>query len=388
MEFLSRYIEDELLQMVNDRPVVAIIGPRQVGKTTLVKNIVSKLPKQSIYLDLELPSDLFKLSNAELFLKDFDDKTIIIDEVQRMPELFPLIRALVDLKRIPSRFVLLGSASPELLSKSGETLAGRVAYVELHPLNLLEGSQTVSQKQHWLRGGFPDMLLASSDSKSFKRTGDFISSYIEREFALLGLSTSPNQLRKLLFMIAGVQGQLLNMSSFAKSMDLSVTSISKILDYFENAYLIRRLQPWFNNNKKRLVKSPKIFIRDSGLLHYFLGINDFRSLQNSVHIGYSWESYVIQNIISILPYECQPYFYRTSDGSEMDLILVKGNQPILGIEVKYSLSPKLTKGNNIAHQDLGSVPLYIVVPEGETYRIEENKMVISLVEIMKIVSQL
>lgn len=388
MEFLSRYIEDELLQMIDDRPVVAILGPRQVGKTTLVKNIITKLSKQSVYLDLELPSDLLKLSNAELYLKDFDDKTIIIDEVQRMPELFPLIRALVDQNRIPSRFVLLGSASPELLLKSGETLAGRVAYAELHPLNILEARESVSQKQHWLRGGFPDMLLASSDAKSFKRTGDFINSYIEREFALLGLPTSPNQLRKLLFMIAGVQGQLLNMSSFAKSMDLSITSISRILDYFENAYLIRRLQPWFTNNKKRLVKSPKIFIRDSGLLHFLLGINDFQSLQNSVHIGYSWESYVIQNIVSILPYDCHPFFYRTSDGSEMDLIIVKGDKPVLCTEVKYSLSPKLTKGNNIAHQDLGSVPLYVVVPEGETYRLEKNKTVISLVEILKIISKL
>lgn len=388
MHFLNRYIEDELLQLVDDRPVVAILGPRQVGKTTLVKNIISKLSKQSVYLDLELPSDLLKLSNAELYLKDFDDKTIIIDEVQRMPELFPLIRALVDQNRIPSRFVLLGSASPELLLKSGETLAGRVAYAELHPLNIFEARESVSQKQHWLRGGFPDMLLASSDAKSFKRTGDFINSYIEREFALLGLPTSPNQLRKLLFMIAGVQGQLLNMSSFAKSLDLSITSISRILDYFENAYLIRRLQPWFTNNKKRLVKSPKIFIRDSGLLHFLLGINDFQSLQNSVHIGYSWESYVIQNIISILPYDCHPFFYRTSDGSEMDLIIVKGDKPVLCTEVKYSLSPKLTKGNNIAHQDLGSVPLYVVVPEGETYRLEENKTVISLVEIMKIICKL
>jgi predicted AAA+ superfamily ATPase len=388
MHFLNRYIEDELLQLVDDRPVVAILGPRQVGKTTLVKNIISKLSKQSVYLDLELPSDLLKLSNAELYLKDFDDKTIIIDEVQRMPELFPLIRALVDQNRIPSRFVLLGSASPELLLKSGETLAGRVAYAELHPLNIFEARESVSQKQHWLRGGFPDMLLASSDAKSFKRTGDFINSYIEREFALLGLPTSPNQLRKLLFMIAGVQGQLLNMSSFAKSLDLSITSISRILDYFENAYLIRRLQPWFTNNKKRLVKSPKIFIRDSGLLHFLLGINDFQSLQNTVHIGYSWESYVIQNIISILPYDCHPFFYRTSDGSEMDLIIVKGDKPVLCTEVKYSLSPKLTKGNNIAHQDLGSVPLYVVVPEGETYRLEENKTVISLVEIMKIICKL
>lgn len=388
MHFLNRYIEDDLLQLVDDRPVVAILGPRQVGKTTLVKNIISKLSKQSVYLDLELPSDSLKLSNAELYLKDFDDKTIIIDEVQRMPELFPLIRALVDQNRIPSRFVLLGSASPELLLKSGETLAGRVAYAELHPLNIFEARESVSQKQHWLRGGFPDMLLASSDAKSFKRTGDFINSYIEREFALLGLPTSPNQLRKLLFMIAGVQGQLLNMSSFAKSLDLSITSISRILDYFENAYLIRRLQPWFTNNKKRLVKSPKIFIRDSGLLHFLLGINDFQSLQNSVHIGYSWESYVIQNIISILPYDCHPFFYRTSDGSEMDLIIVKGDKPVLCTEVKYSLSPKLTKGNNIAHQDLGSVPLYVVVPEGETYRLEENKTVISLVEIMKIICKL
>ena len=373
-----RNIEKELVELVSDTPAIALLGPRQVGKTTLVKQLAVQFPHPSIYLDLESDADLNRLRDAELYLGEREDATIIIDEIQRMPSLFPLLRSLIDKNRIPGRFVLLGSASPDLLKNSSETLAGRISYLELHPLMFEEVKGQLSYREHWLRGGFPDVLQAVSDNSAFRKMGDFISTYLERDLPLLGIPASPRDMRLLMNMLVSVHGSLLNVSQLANSLKMSVPTIQNYLGYLENAFLIRRLQPWFVNISKRLVKTPKLYIRDSGMLHSLAGITDSEELAGNILLGNSWEGYVIQQVIAGLPYNIQPYFYRTQDGAELDLVLVKGNIVKVAIEIKYTNSPVLSRGNTLAQGDLGTPPLLVVTPSAEDYNMRENAMVCSI----------
>lgn len=375
---IGRFLTSELLEQVADMPAVAVLGPRQVGKTTLMKSLESRISKNVIYLDLESNQDRNRLQDAELYLSERQDDLIVIDEVQRMPELFPLLRSLIDRHRIPSRFILLGSASPELLQKSSESLAGRITYLELQPLHWGEISSTISYQQHWLRGGYPEMLLATSDKSSNRRMNDFISTYIERDLPLLGLAASPLIIRNLFSMLISIHGNLLNISDLSRSLALSNVTVNRYLDFLENAFIIRRLQPYYVNINKRLTKSPKLFIRDSGMFHALADIPNYESLTGNLLLGSSWEGYVIQQIIAQLSYNIKPYFYRTADGSELDLLLVRGGLPVLGIEVKYSNSPKLSRGNYIASEDLGNIPLLIITPSASDYKMAENVEICSL----------
>lgn len=374
----ARIIEKEIIELVSDTPAIALLGPRQVGKTTLVKQLAAQFPHPSIYLDLESDTDLNRLRDAELYLEERAESTIIIDEIQRMPSLFPLLRSLIDKKRVPGRFVLLGSASPDLLKNSSETLAGRISYLELHPLTFEEVMKQVSYRMHWLRGGFPDVLQAASDNSAFRKMGDFISTYLERDLPLLGIPANPRDMRLLMNMLVSVHGSLLNVSQLANSLKMSVPTIQNYLGYLENAFLIRRLQPWFVNISKRLVKTPKLYIRDSGMLHSLAGITDSEELAGNILLGNSWEGYVIQQVIAGLPYNIQPYFYRTQDGAELDLILVKGNNVKVAIEIKYTNSPVLSRGNTLAQEDLGSPPLLVVTPSAEDFNLRENVTVCSI----------
>lgn len=376
---IARAITNQVLRSMNHFPAVALLGPRQVGKTTLAKAIAETVEKPSIYLDLESSSDLQKLTNAEDYLRQRDDQLILIDEIQRMPSLFPLLRSVIDRKRVNGRFILLGSASPELLAKSSETLAGRIAYLELHPFSYPEIRALAGYERLWLRGGFPNLFLQESEEVSFTSRVQFIQTYIERELPLLGLSASVNTLRNLLRMIAHVNGNLLNYSDLSRSLGIDVGTTKRYLDYFEQAFLVRRVEPYFANTSKRIVKSPKIYVRDTGLLHALAGIENGEELEGFHAKGNSWEGFVIQQIIAHLKSSIGYFFYRTQDGTELNLVLVKGLTPVLGIEIKYSNAPTLRKGNRLAAADLGNVPLLVVTPSvDEDYSPAENCTVTSL----------
>lgn len=344
----------------------------------MVKTLEAQLSKKVIYLDLESPQDRNRLQDPELYLSERQDALIVLDEIQRMPMLFPLLRSAIDRHRVAGRFVLSGSASPELLQKSSESLAGRISYLELQPFHWGEVSEFISYRQHWLRGGYPEMLLADSDKTANRRMNDFITTYVERDLPMLGLSASSTVVRNLLSVLVGVHANLLNISELSRSLGLSVTAVSRYLDFLENAFLIRRLQPWHLNIKKRIVKSPKLFVRDSGMLHALADIADVEVLAGSLWLGGSWEGYIVQQIIAQLSYNIRPYFYRTADGSELDLVLVRGVSPVLGIEIKYSNSPKLSAGNYIAAKDLGDIPILVVTPSAGDYKLPQNVQVCEL----------
>jgi len=370
---IQRRISPAIIRYLENFPVVALLGPRQVGKTTTVKMLQSQITKNSIYLDLESDEDAQKLTFAEQYFNERQDKLIIIDEIQRNPKLFPLLRSVIDKNRINGRFILLGSASPQLLAHSSETLAGRIAYLEIHPFVYPEISNHFTFDLLWLKGGFPEIFLKNDLELSFEMKIQFIQTYLERELPILGLSASPILLKNLLRMIAHTQAQILNYSEFAKALGIEVNTVKRYIDYFENAFLIRRLQPYFTNSKKRIVKSPKIFIRDTGLLHALFNIENREDLDGYIGKGNSWESFVIQQITAILKPEISPYFYRTQDGTELDLVLIKGIQPILGIEIKLSNAPTITKGTTIASQDLGNIPIFVVTHSvSEEYNSKDN----------------
>lgn len=377
MEIYPRFIEKALWKRLHSFPVVGITGPRQAGKTTLAKSIIKDIPKKAVYLDLELPSDLNRLRNAELFLRENEGNLVVIDEVQRMPELFPLLRSLVDMRREPARFLILGSASPELLKQSSETLAGRISYLELTPFHFRELPGT-DFKKHWLRGGFPPSLFAADDSISFQWREDFVTTFIERDLPQFGLNAPSQALRNLLLMLTGAHANLLNQSALANSLGLTMPTVKRYLSYLENAYFIRFLSPWFANVNKRLVKTPKIYFRDSGVLNYLAGISGMNQLLGNQLTGASWEGYVLQQILANLPSNVMSYFYRTKDGSELDLVLIKGTRPILAIEMKMSSHPSLSRGNRFALADLGAPLAVIITPVSGDYPLEEGVRVCDL----------
>lgn len=375
---IQREITSELLFRVNHFPVTAILGPRQVGKTTLVKHLKQSLTRQSAYFDLEIPSDLIKFStDPELFLKSLQDKTVILDEIHRLPNIFVLIRGLIDQQREAGRFILLGSASPDLLRNTAESLAGRISYLEMHPFTYRELKPDTYQ-HHWLWGGFPTAYLGKSDRIKTIWLNDFMMSYLERDLPQLGLSVSPLLMRRLLMMIASMQGGSLNYSTLANSLGVSQPTIKNAIDFLEQAFLVRRLQPYFVNIGKRLVKSPKIYIRDSGLLHHLLTIKNMDSLLGNLVAGGSWEGFIIQEIISNLPQDALPFYYRSQDGAELDLVIEQGLGIKLAIEIKLSDSPTLSKGNTISLQDLGNPPLLIVTPSAQDYQLRPHIWVCSI----------
>jgi predicted AAA+ superfamily ATPase len=374
----TRYIEQELLETLADTPVVTMLGARQTGKTTLVKSILDKVKKTAVYLDLESDEDRHKLDNAEQYLSERKDQLIIMDEVQRYPDLFPLLRSLVDRHRVPGRFLLLGSASPELLMRSAETLVGRIAFLYLQPLNFLEIQGSISQSQHWLRGGFPDMLLAKSDTGAFRKLNNFVQTYTDRELPLLGMGADFETRRNLMRLLASVNSAQINLSDISRSLGYSVPTIKNYLGFIENAFLTYRLQPWFVNTGKRLSKNAKLHFTDSGMVHSLSGIGSMEELAGNIVLGGSFESYITQQVRACIAPEVDMYYYRTSNGAEIDILLAKGSKPIVGIEVKYGTVPKVKKGTYIAKKDLGNIPLLVVCNTSENYSMDEDVHCVNL----------
>ena len=374
---LTRQILKEFETYLSIFPIVGVVGPRQVGKTTLVKNIQSILKTDSVYLDLDLQSDKAKLANAELYLESFANCCVIIDEIQEMPELFGLLKALVDKEKRPARFVILGSASPKLIRKSSDALTGRIGYIELHPFHLLETGFEF-QNQLWLKGGFPDAFLSNDLATWQIITQNFVKTYVERELPGLGLPASNDTSRRLFQMLAHLTGQQINLSLIGKSLSLSSNTVKSYVEFIENAFLIRNIQPFFKNTKKRLTKSPKVFWRDTGVLHHLLQINTYDQLLGHPSLGASWEAFVIQQIIATAPKELDFNYYRTQDGAEVDLVISKGGEALIACEIKFTNNPKLSKGNTIALQDVAAKHNFIITPQADYYPIKENTWVCSL----------
>lgn len=382
---IERILGKKLIQALSSMPVTGLLGSRQVGKTTLALEISEKIDKDSIYIDLELDSDFAKLQDAEAYLKQFSNKLVIIDEAQRKPDLFQLLRSLVDQRKQAGekngQFLLLGSASRELIQQSSETLAGRIRFLELTPFTVDEvgnDQDKFNVNDLWFRGGFPDSYLATDDDSSWEWRKDFISTYVERDIPLMGPDIPATRMKRFWSMLAHLHGQTVNQSALGKSMELSNKTIRSYLDTLTDFYMVRQLQPWSGNSKKRLVKSPKIYIRDTGLLHSLLNISEFDDLLGHPIIGTSWEGFVIENIISNMSSKWQYSYYRTSAQAEIDLVLEGPGQQKMAIEIKRSSAPKVTKGFHLGCEDIRATQKLLIYPGNETFPISDNIEVIGL----------
>lgn len=378
---LYRFIEESLGRQAS----VVLIGPRQVGKTTLAYEFVKK--KKALYLDLETKTDRDKIAtDPALFLGHYEDHLVILDEIHRIPELFQELRGLIDRGRRRGqrngRFLILGSASMDLLKQSGESLAGRVEYVELHPLDALEVSQK-SLQDLWIRGGFPDSFLADSDKSSFIFRENFIRTYLEKDVPQFIGRLPSAALEKLWIMLAHSQGTLLNASQLASALSLTQPTITRYIDLLVDLMLVRRLSPFFKNTKKRLVKTPKVYVRDSGLLHALLHIENYNQLAGHPVLGMSWEGFVIEQLLSVIPSSIRASFYGASTGVEVDLILEFPNKNLWAIEIKYSLSAMPEKGFYNACKELKPTHSFVVHAGTENYPIKPKVEAITLHTLMQ-----
>ncbi len=371
---IQRSLQNAILTSLGQFPAVGIIGSRQVGKTTLARMIAESRPEKAVYLDLERPSDLAKLDDAELYLRSVVGSLVVIDEIQRRPDLFPVLRSLIDEQRRPGRFLILGSASPALLRQSSESLAGRIVYHELKPFDLQEvGASPENMNRLWNRGGYPESFLAESDAASLKWREAFIQTYLERDIPNLGLRIPAVTLRRFWLMLAHCQGQLWNASKIAGSLGVDSKTARRYLDVLEDTFLARQLPPLHANLKKRLVKSPKVYLRDSGLLHALFGIGAYEQLLGHPTVGASWEGWCLEQVLSMMRPNTVASFYRTLAGAEIDLVLHPsgGGSPV-AIEAKFSLDPRPTRGFWLALDDLRPARSFVVYPGPEFYPLADN----------------
>ena len=371
----SRHLQLQLVEELQHFSAVALLGPRQAGKTTLALEVAKAWPKDSsIYLDLESERDRAKLGQPELYLADHLDQLVILDEVHRAPGLFPVLRGLIDQARRDGRragqYLLLGSASLDLLQQSGETLAGRIAYLELGPFNVLEiGAESTHDLPDllWLRGGFPDSFTAPGDARSLRWRQNFIRTYLERDIPQLGPRIAAETLRRFWTMLAHHQSGMLNVAQLARNLGVDVKTAQSYIDLLCALRLVRRLPPWHLNIGKRLVKSPKVYVRDSGLVHALLDIETKETLLSHPVVGASWEGFVIENLLACAPANVQGYFYRTSGGAEVDLLLAWPGGELWAIEIKRSLRPKVERGFHAACDDLLPARKLLVYPGNEPF---------------------
>lgn len=389
---IDRKIYPFLKEALARQAAVVLLGPRQVGKTTLAQELGKE--ESSIYLDLEWPEDRQKLENPGLFFGKHEDKLVILDEIHRVPEIFQPLRTIIDQGRRKNkgtgRFLLLGSASLELLNQSGESLAGRVEYIDLPPLNCLEIKEDENElKQLWLRGGFPDSFLAKNEKNSLAYRMSFIRTYLEREIPQFGSRIASQTLERFWTMLAHSQGSIINASQLSRSLMLSAKSVTSYVDLFTDLLLVRKIPPYFANIKKRMVKSPKVYIRDSGLLHGLLGIRDFENLLGHPIIGNSWEGFVLENLINCSPVGTKSSFYRTSGGAEVDLVLeLPGKQAPWVFEVKHGTMGKLNKGFYYAVEDINPEKSFVVHKGKDSFPIDQQTEALSLFDACNMLEQL
>lgn len=379
---------DKILDLLREFPAVGLLGPRQTGKTTLALAIADKFEKEALYLDLERPSDLARLQEAESYFELHQGKLIILDEVQRMPAVFNILRTVIDQQKRKGikagQFLVLGSSSLELLQQSAESLAGRIAYTELGGFTVEEIPDHVArQDQLWLRGGFPDSYLSATDAASFRWRQQFISTYLERDVPMLGPRIPAVTLRRLWTMLAHQQGQPLNIAKLASNLDVSAPTVRRYIELLEDLLLIRSLRPWAINTGKRLVKAPKIYIRDSGLTHSLLNIETMDDLLSHPVLGASWEAFVMENLLAVLPDTNKVSYYRTGAGAEIDLVVEKKRNKIYAIEIKRSLSPSVTKGFHIGAEDIPATERFLVYPGEERYPVTKSITAISVFDMMR-----
>jgi predicted AAA+ superfamily ATPase len=388
---IQRHAASIVQSALNRQAAVALIGPRQVGKTTLARMLGEQ--RNALYLDLEDQEDRAKLASPRLYLERFEDRLVILDEIHRMPELFQTLRGVIDEGRRKSkgvgRFLILGSASIDLLRQSGESLAGRIAYVNLTPLTALEvDAQRPRLEQLWLRGGFPNHYLAADDAESLARRKDFIRTYLERDVPMFGPRIPAETLERLWTMLAHHQGGLLNASELGRALAISTQTVTRYIDLLVDLLLVRRLPPYHANIGKRLVKAPKVYVRDSGLLHALLNIETLDRLAGHPVIGSSWEGFVLENLLAVLPWRTQPLFYRTAVGAEIDLVLERPDGTLWAIEIKRGLAAKLDRGFHHARQDLAPEKAFVVYSGKERYPVADGVEAIGVRELTAVLASL
>lgn len=379
---IERRAASRLAALLKGSPAVALLGPRQVGKTTLAQEIAAGRP--SVYLDLESPADRARLSDAEAYFNDHEAQLVVLDEVHRTPEIFQVLRGAIDRGRRrghkAGRFLLLGSAAIDLLKQSGETLAGRISYLELSPFDVLE---VPAVDPLWLRGGFPPSFLSRNDADSYKWRQDFISTYLEREIPQFGPRIPAETLRRFWTMLAHNQMELLNAANIARGLGVDGKTVANYLDLMVDLLLVRRLPAWHSNEGKRLVKSPKVYVRDSGLTHALLRIRDKDDLLGHPVVGQSWESFAIEALIGTSPPDTEASFYRTTAGAEIDLVLKLPGRRTWAIEIKRSTAPKVEKGFHIACEDLRPHKRFLVYPGSDRFSMGQGLEAIGLAELAR-----
>lgn len=389
---IKRRLTSILVKRLREVPAVVLLGPRQVGKTTLALEIGRK--QDAIYLDLESEADRARLSEPELYLADRLDRLVILDEIHRVPRIFLSLRGLIDQARRAGHrvrlYLLLGSASLEMLKQSGETLAGRVSYLELSPFDVLEVTESAGDattNKLWLRGGFPDSFLASDEAQSLRWRRDFVRTYLERDIPQFGRRIPAETLRRFWVMLAHNQGGLLNIAQLARNVGVDAKTAASYIDLLTDLLLVRRLPSWYANVGKRLVKSPKVFVRDSGIVHALLSISDEDALLAHPVVGASWEGFVIENLLTVAPEGVQGYFYRTSGGAEIDLLLHFPDGHLWAVEVKRSLSPRPERGFHSGCADLKPTRRFIVYPGTETYPLSKDIQAVPLRELAGLLAE-
>lgn len=388
---IKRRLAREIKQGLDRQAAVALLGPRQVGKTTLARSLVNE--DEAVYLDLEWPEDRQKLEDPVFFLSRFEDKLVILDEIHRVPEIFQPMRSIIDKGRRKGRgigrFLILGSASMDLLNQSGETLAGRIEFIELNPLDTLEtGGDRETLTRLWVRGGFPDSFLAATDEDSLIYRRNFVRTYLDRDVPQFGPRIPSHTLERLWTMIAHSQGGLLNASELGRSLSLSGKTINAYIDLLCDLLVLRRLPPYFTNIRKRLVKSPKIYVRDSGLLHALLGIGDFEQLSGHPVVGRSWEGFAIENLLSAAPDGTRASFYRTAAGAEVDLLLeLPGRKRPWIIEIKQGSVPKTSKGFRQSIADINPEKAFILYGGEDHYPLTPDAEAVGLHALCEILEE-